>query len=329
MDEVIAVGPKSATLFSKGAVRHLTQLQPSTSYIDGELDFETGPDLGELLSVVVTMNDVHFGELECGKVNGATEGVLSVDPGTTPYPERMNRSACADAIALHPDAVIVKGDLTSFGTMEEFGQFLECYEGAFGSRLTYVRGNHDSFPGLDYASWPLQLVDVPGLRVVLLDTSRRGEVGGFLDDGQLTALDEAAASTESTVIVMGHHPIVLKNVPSDGHRNLNPSDSQLLLDAMLRHENVVAYAAGHTHRCRKIDVDGIAMIEVAAVKDFPGAFAEYQVYEHGIVQLIHRASARDAVEWAERTREMFAGLYGPYAMGTLADRSFTLPRRRP
>ncbi|MEI6700691.1 MAG: metallophosphoesterase [Actinomycetota bacterium] len=328
MDEVIAVGPRSATLFSNGTVRHLTDLLPSTSYVDGGLSFETGPDLGDLLSVVVTMNDVHFGELECGKINGSTNGVLSVAPGTTPYPERMNTSACEDALGLKPDAVVVKGDLTSFGTLEEFGDFRRCYEMTFGNRLTYVRGNHDSFPGLDYASWPVQLVDVPGLRIVLLDTSRQGEVGGFLDAEQLTALSTAARSTSSTVIVMGHHPIVLPEVSSDGHRNLNPSDSQQLLGVMLSHPNVVAYAAGHTHRCRKIDVEGIAMVEVASVKDFPGAFAEYQVYEKGIVQLIHRASSKEAVEWAERTRDMFAGLYGPYAMGTLADRSFTLPRRR-
>ena len=329
MDEVISVGPRSATLFTNGEVRHLAHLQPSTSYVEGRLTFDTGPDLGSLLSRVVTMNDVHFGELECGKINGSTEGVLSVDPGTTPYPQRMNVSACADAKELNPDAVIVKGDLTSFGTLEEFGDFRTCYESAFGDRLTYVRGNHDSFPGLDYASWPVQLVDVPGLRVVLLDTSRRGEVGGFLDAAQLASLHRAAESTSSSVIVMGHHPIVLPEVSSDGHRNLDPSDSQQLLGVLLSHPNVVAYTAGHTHRCRKIDVEGLAMVEVAAVKDFPGAFAEYQVYEHGIVQLVHRASSPEAMEWAERTRAMFAGLYGPYAMGTLADRSFTLPRRRP
>ena len=63
------------------------------------------------------------------------------------------------------------------------------------------------------------------------------------------------------------------------------------------------------------------------MKDFPGGWAEYRVHERGIAQVFHRAQAPDAVAWAERTRAMFAGYYGPYAMGALEDRSFVIPWR--
>jgi len=63
------------------------------------------------------------------------------------------------------------------------------------------------------------------------------------------------------------------------------------------------------------------------VKDFPGGWAEYRVHERGIAQVFHRVQAPEAVAWAERTRRMFGGLYGAYAMGRLEDRSFVVATR--
>ena len=39
----------------------------------------------------------------------------------------MNRGAIADIKALDPDAVVVKGDLTSMGTQAEYEAFLDAY----------------------------------------------------------------------------------------------------------------------------------------------------------------------------------------------------------
>ena len=44
------------------------------------------------------------------------------------------------------------------------------------------------------------------------------------------------------------------------------------------------------------------------MKDYPGAWAEYRVYEGGYVQLTRRIDAPDALAWTEKTRGMFAGL---------------------
>jgi 3',5'-cyclic AMP phosphodiesterase CpdA len=329
MDEIVSIGTNSAVVMVDDRLVHLGDLEPATDVAIGQLRFTTLPSAGALLSRVVTMNDVHFGETRCGEIDGFTGGALEVEPGDDPYPLTMNRSVCADADALNPEAVIVKGDLTNAGRPEEFQAFLDCYVGTFGDMVAYVRGNHDSYHAHGIADTELQIIDVVGLRVVLVDTARSGEAGGFLSDEQLRGIDDAAASTTSTVIVMGHHPLVLPEAPADGHRSMNGPDSEAFMEVAKSAVNVVAYTAGHTHRCRRVEVAGISVIDVAAVKDFPGAFAEYQVREHGIVQLIHRASAPAALRWAERTSTMFAGLYRNYAMGTLADRSFTLPRRQP
>ena len=55
---------------------------------------------------------------------------------------------------IDPDAVVVKGDLTSGGTQDEYDRFLEFYGPAFGDRLLHVRGNHESYHRLPVAAWP-------------------------------------------------------------------------------------------------------------------------------------------------------------------------------
>jgi hypothetical protein len=71
----------------------------------------------------------------------------------------------------------------------------------------------------------------------------------------------------------------------------------------------------------------VPWVEVSATKDFPGAWAEYRVFEGGILQVLHRISAADALAWTDRTRVMYEGLYERYAFGRLEDRCFPIPVR--
>ena len=68
----------------------------------------------------------------------------------------------------------------------------------------------------------------------------------------------------------------------------------------------------------------IPWVEVACVKDFPGAWAEYRVFEGGILQVFHRISTPEALAWTEQTRGMFGGMYSDYAFGELGDRCFAM-----
>ncbi len=102
---------------------------------------------GRLLLTLATANDVHFGETECGKTGDpATDAigpVLRSAPGDPPYPELMNGVVVDEMLALDPDVVVVKGDLTDTGKAEEYEAFLACY-GRLGPRMRHVRGNHDA-----------------------------------------------------------------------------------------------------------------------------------------------------------------------------------------
>src|SRR5690606_9376506 len=121
--------------------------------------FRTLPAPGELLATFATVNDVHFGEEVCGLIDGSDVGpVFRSEPGQDPFPEIMNRGAVAEMTAIDPVAVLVKGDLTSNGTPEEYEAFLAAYEPVFGDRLTVVRGNHESYPRAPFAAEPFQQV---------------------------------------------------------------------------------------------------------------------------------------------------------------------------
>jgi hypothetical protein len=88
------------------------------------------------------------------------------------------------------------------------------------------------------------------------------------------------------------------------------------------------YFAGHTHRnrVRRFSATGDRpFVEVASVKEFPGVWAEYRVYETGVVQAVHRISDPEALRWTDRTRVMYGGTFEAYAMGSMADRCFVIP----
>jgi 3',5'-cyclic AMP phosphodiesterase CpdA len=292
---------------------------------------------GERLSTFATVNDVHFGEIECGHIEGIEIGpVLTSGPGEPPYPEVMNQAAVTEIMALNPDVVVAKGDLTTFGTLAEFHAFLDCYGGAFGERLRYVRGNHDSAKGEEFATDAPQRVDLPGVTLAILDTVIPGLASGQVSGPQLEWLDDLAAEAQAEakpVLVFGHHHPWMpgSHTREPGYFGINPDDSEKLVALVARRPAITGYFAGHTHRNRVrvfAETGAVPWVEVACVKDYPGAWAEYRVYEGGVVQVHRRISSPEALRWTNATRAMFAGFYPQYAFGRLEDRCFVVQPRR-
>lgn len=331
--ELTTVAPDHAVIHHGPEVTRHEGLTPDTDYeIDG-FSFRTLPAPGELLATIATVNDVHFGETEAGVLDGVDIGpVLSSEPGEEPYPELMNRCVVAEIDRLDPDAVVVKGDLTANGAIDEYRRFLEVYEPAFGERLHHVRGNHDSCHGGRFAAVPHQRIDVPGATVALIDTAIEEQPNGQVAEATLEWLDALAASSEVPVLVMGHHHCWNPDddAPVPTFFGIAPADSVALIEVVRRRPAIRGYFAGHTHRNRRQTFTAtgeVPWVEVASVKDFPGSWAEYRIYEGGICQIHHRISDPDALAWTDRTRAMYAGLYPEYAFGDLDDRCFTLPER--
>src|SRR3954462_10416641 len=198
--ELTTVGSRFAVVHEGRSVRRHEGLAPGT---DHELDgfaFTTLPEPGELLATFATVNDVHFGEVACGVIDGSDIGpTFRTAPGDEPYPEVMNRAAVAEIVDLDPEAVIVKGDLTSNGTQEEYDAFLGAYEPAFGDRLTVVRGNHEAYNHASFAAQPFQELTLPGVTIAVIDTSVEASPAGTVLPEQLDQLDELASRADRPV----------------------------------------------------------------------------------------------------------------------------------
>lgn len=330
--ELTTVGDDAAVFHDGTSVDRVDGLEPDTEHVRHGIAFRTLPrPAGRLRSRFATVNDVHFGEVEAGRIDERPDGpILRVVPGEPPYPETMNRAAVAEMASAELDAVIVKGDLTTDGTADEFAAFNACYRPAFGDRLHVVRGNHDAYRGQsDYAGdrW----IELPGVAVALLDTAIPEETTGSITPEQLDWLDDGAASSPVPVIAMGHHQQWVAGERNPAYFGLDPDASDGLTRTIERRPAIVAYTAGHTHRHRVRTLpSGVPSIEVGCVKDFPGTWAEYRVYDGGILQIVHRVSDPAALAWSERCRGLYADFgvdYARYAMGDLEERCLAIGLR--
>jgi len=331
--ELTTVADDEAVIHDGAAARTYRDLQPDADHDVEGFEFRTLPRLGERLATITTVNDVHFGETVCGIMDGIPDGpFFSVAEGAEPYPELMNRGAIAEMSALDPDAVVVKGDLTCDGLDEEYAAFLKAYATAFGDPLPHARANHDAYRHQTYAPKGPQRIDVDGLTVALLDTTIPGHTTGQVPEAQVEWLEDLAAEVDRPVLVMGHHHVWNPGASQrpDDYFGIHPDDSERLIAAVGRHPRILGYAAGHTHRnrVRRFPATGDRpWIEVACVKDYPGTWAEYRVFEEGIIQVVHRISTPEALAWSEQCRFLYADFginYADYALGTLAERCFVI-----
>jgi Icc protein len=325
--DVTSVTDSEVVVHDGSTVRRYHGLAPDTVH---ELDGVTVRTLrrpgGEHLCTFATVNDVHFGEVEAGRIDDHPEGpIRRVAPGAEPYPEVMNRAAAAEIAALDPAALIVKGDLSLDGTDEEWAAFEACYRAPFGDTLHVVRGNHDAYRHQDRYSGD-EWIELPGVAIALLDTTIPGATTGSLTAEQCEWLGDRLAGADRPVIVLGHHQQWIGGPDAarhDDYFGLHPDASDRVL---------LAYAAGHTHRhrVRPMSRSGIPSVEVGCTKDFPGTWAEYRVFEGGTMQVVHRISSPEALAWSELCRDLYSDFgidYETYALGTLEDRCFVIPLR--
>jgi 3',5'-cyclic AMP phosphodiesterase CpdA len=245
----------------------------------------------------------------------------------------MNHGAVTEIAAIGPTAVIVKGDLSKDGQQSEWDAFEACYRDAFGERLYVARGNHDAYHRQTRYAGD-QWIELPGIAIALLDTVIPEHTTGRITGEQLDWLDSHAADADLPVLVMGHHQQWIagkSGTRADDYFGLHPDCSDALNDVVARRQRIVAYTAGHTHRHRIRQMPCVVpTIEVGCVKDFPGTWAEYRVFEGGVMQVVHRVSSGEALRWSERCRHLYSDFgidYETYALGALEDRCCNIPLR--
>lgn len=335
MTDLTTLAPDEVVLHDGRRAFTYPGLRPDSDYRFRGLAVHTpARPAGELLARFATVTDTHYGEVACGDTDEFTLGPMCrAEPGHPPYPRMMSRAAIAEIAAVAPDVVVAKGDLTDNGTAQEYAQFVADYGTAFGDRLHVMRGNHDGYGDARVvARTPVQVVELPGVRLVLLDSVVDGADTGALTAAQLDELDELAAADGAPIVVLTHHHVwdPDSGLAPDKAWGIEPASSTRLVDLFAHRPALRAAFSGHTHRNRARRLRRAGQkpwIETAAVKEFPGTWNEYRVYEGGIVQVHRRISTSDALDWTETTRRMFGGEFFHYAFGGLADRCLTIPLR--
>lgn len=324
--EVTTVANDEVVIHTGTTVERYGGLAPDTAVSIAGFELRTLPERGELLTTFTTVTDVHLGEVPADDVPPE----LMPDPADGSYSRFMSEGAVAEMGPVDPALVVVKGDLTSNGRVEEYQQFLDIYQPAFGDRMIHIRGNHESYNHFPVPTDDMIERNLDGVTIAMIDTSGDGRINGAVTDDQLEWLDELASRADRPVMVFGHHQIwdPGNDLRSDKAFGLMPGDSERLFEVIGRRPRIVGYFAGHTHRNKRVVVDGLpgrVFVETAAVKDYPGTWTEYRVFDGQILQIHRRISSPEALRWSEKARHMYDGFYGTYAFGELSDRCFAMP----
>jgi 3',5'-cyclic-AMP phosphodiesterase len=289
---------------------------------------------GELLSRVVTLSDLHIGHARHGLLK-----TMADRTGLRPAASiRCGRAALAEASGWSPDLLVLKGDLTQHGWRAEWAEITELVAGRPADLpVLAMPGNHDvalrrdidHVDGLSLAglpSDPVQHVDLPGVRVVAVDSTVEGR-----NHGTVAATGEAvsdlaadAARDGRAVLVFLHHPLEVTPLPVKYPTGVPHRAATRFAAALGRANPRSLISGGHTHRNRVHRRGPVVHTEVASTRDWPGVWAGYAVHEDGLRQVVRRIEDPAALGWIEYSRWAVGGVWRWYAPGRLEDRCFTV-----
>ena len=154
------------------------------------------------------------------------------------------------------DMIIVTGDLTDFGTSDEYSLFRELIE-ELNIPYRAIPGNHDDksvmqkcFADADWMpkTGPINWqIDFEDLKVIGLDTSIIGKAHGNLETDSLNFLRSSLNSAKGKpVIVASHHPPIITGIEKMDIQNLRDSDE--LKEILSTYKGELKLICGHIHR---------------------------------------------------------------------------------
>lgn len=156
------------------------------------------------------------------------------------------------------DAIIVTGDLTDFGTPEEYAHFLDLIA-PLAVPVLPLPGNHDNRAAMAAALAHLApfpqgedghlsyRADIGGMRLLMLDATVPGHPHGQILPSHIAWLESTLADAPGRPALLAlHHPPFLTGI---GHMDVQNCHGASELEACLaRWPNVLAVVCGHVHR---------------------------------------------------------------------------------
>jgi hypothetical protein len=151
------------------------------------------------------------------RVAVVSDAQFTADDADGPLVAQARRSL-REAVSAKPDLVLINGDLVDRGTEADFDLARSVISDELDGSVPwyYVPGNHEADGGDGLVEFTAEfgethrVVDVDGVRLVLLDTSRGTLRGGGFDQVRMLrdALDDAEADAAvGAVVVAMHHPV--------------------------------------------------------------------------------------------------------------------------
>lgn len=289
---------------------------------------------GEQLQRIATMNDLHIGVDYFGVVGTMRDRRPS---GLEPTANRCARLGMEQLLDWQPDHLVFKGDIVHAGKPAEWELARSLLEPpTLPPTVTWdiVLGNHELKSGEGVAvaeveTWgydasePVRVRDLPGIRLVLVETAVHGSDRGFIADKQDQILT-AASEADRPVLIMMHHNLQRQDPPWMLPFGIRAAEAKPLLDALDVACPGAIVTSGHTHRHRRRAHRSINVIEVGSTKDFPGTWCGMDIYEGGMRQVVRRIVGPDVLPWLDRTRHAAGTAWGRWSPGTIDDRCFTL-----
>lgn len=194
-------------------------------------------------STLIHITDTHLGDQPDFRLWGLPAGAMF---------ERV----VADARERFPavDLVMHTGDVTHDAGPEAVAR-VEALLGALGAPVGFTPGNHDLPEAL--SGNPLAL-DLPGWRVLLINTRKVGAVEGEVDAATLAWLDDALGRATTPVLVGLHHPPMVTGTAWLDRIGLVNADA--LWRVIRRHARVRALIHGHAHMDMTSLRDGVMVL---------------------------------------------------------------------
>lgn len=165
-----------------------------------------------------------------------------------------------------PDLLLMTGDLTEAGTPESYALLADAVHGCPFPVLA-MAGNHDARPALleAFPDTPSQAgfvhgaIDLPGLRVVILDTLEPGRHGGAFCEARVAWLRETLAGDLATpTLIAMHHPPFESGIAWLDSVEAEPWIGRFA-QAVTGFPQIRAIMAGHLHRTIHTVWNGIAL----------------------------------------------------------------------
>ncbi|MCU1372446.1 MAG: hypothetical protein JWO77_3640 [Ilumatobacteraceae bacterium] len=331
-------GDAGATLLEGLPGGRLLRLEATSAALDGPalLTARTlGALPGEELTRFATVSDLHLG----ARVFGHRGTIGDPFDHPDPHPVRCAGAALDEAVAWGAERIVAKGDLTNGAQPYQWRSYAELVH-RLPVPVDALPGNHDHGPTFEITHLgaapaaaafdlsiadPVLVRDLPGVRVILADTTVEGHHGGRLSRVEPDILDAAAeADPAGGVLLALHHQLQPNVLPEGWPPGIPHHDSVSLLDALGAAHPHVLVTSGHTHRHRRWGRSGVVVTQVGSTKDYPGVWAGYVVHEGGIRQIVRRVQHPDAIAWTDHTRIAAFGLWEHAAPGRLDARCFNV-----